>query len=107
MKTLKNLLGKQGKEASIQNNSLQIATPTENTRAITISAETGMIGSPVSREKGIEFKALINPILQPSGETNSIFLNSVGFNSIYRVRSLKFKGDTHDNPWFMQGVAIA
>jgi hypothetical protein len=107
MKSLKTLLGKQGKEASIQNNALQIATPTEKTRAITVSPATGMIGSPVQREKGIEFKSLINPILQPSGETNSIFLKSKGFNSIYRVRSLKIKGDTHDNPWFMQGVAIA
>ncbi len=107
MKTLETLLGKQGKEVSIQNNSLAIAAPTEKTRAITISPATGMIGSPVSREKGIEFKSLINPDLAPSGETNSIFLLSDGFNSIYRVRSLKFKGDTHDNPWFMHGVAIA
>lgn len=106
MKSLKTLLGKQGKEVSIQNNSLEIATPTEKTRAITISPATGMIGSPVAREKGIQFKALMNPILQPSGETNSIFLLSEGFNSIYRVRSLKLKGDTHGNPWFMQGVAI-
>lgn len=105
MKTLKDLLGKQGKEASIQNNNLIIAESTEKTRAVTISTATGMIGSPVTREKGIEFKALINPILAPSGETNSIFLKSTGFNSIYRVRSLKFKGDTHGNPWFMQGVA--
>lgn len=107
MKSLETLLAKQGKETSIQNNALAIAEPKDKTRAITISPETGMIGSPVTREKGIEFKALINPILQPSGETNSIFLLSEGFNSIYRVRSLKFKGDTHDNPWFMQGVAIA
>jgi hypothetical protein len=106
MKSLKTLLGKQGKEVSIQNNNLAIATPTEKTRAITISPGTGMIGSPVTREKGIEFKALINPIIEPSGETNSVFLSSKEFNSIYRVRSLKFQGDTHGAPWFMKGVAI-
>lgn len=106
MKTLKMLLGKQGKEASIQNNNLEIAKPTEKNRAITISAATGMIGSPVQREKGVEFKALINPSLAPAGDVNSIFLSSKGFNSIYRIRSIKFRGDTHDNPWFMQGVAI-
>lgn len=110
MKTLKMLLGKQGKEVSIQNNNIEIAEPTEkeskNERAITISVTTGMIGSPTMREKGIEFKSLINPVLSPAGQISSVFLNSKGFNSIYRVRSIKFKGDTHDNPWYMQGVAI-
>ncbi|MCK5610313.1 hypothetical protein KAR91_51045 [Candidatus Pacearchaeota archaeon] len=110
MKTLRSLLGKQGKEVSIQDNNLEFAEPTEKEStkesAITISAETGMVGSPVSREKGIEFKALINPLLKPMGQISSVFINSVGFKSIYRVRSLKFKGDTHDNPWYMQGIAV-
>jgi hypothetical protein len=110
MKTLNQLLGKQGKEVSTQNNNLEMAEPTEKAstkdKAIIISPATGMIGSPIQKEKGVEFKALINPILSPMGQVNSIFLDSKGFNSIYRIRSLKFKGDTHDNPWFMQGVAI-
>ncbi len=111
MKTLKTLLGKQGKEVSIQNNNLEIDEPTEKEiskdRAITVSVATGLIGSPIKKEKdGIEFKALINPVLSPMGQTKSVFLNSKEFNSIYRIRSIKFKGDTHDNPWYMQGVAI-
>jgi hypothetical protein len=108
-KTLKSLLAKQGKEFSIQNNNAEIQGPEEkvNTdRAISINVNTGMIGSPVQREKGVEFKALINPSLKPMGDVSTVLLNSSGINGIYRVRKLRFTGDTHGNNWFMKGVCV-
>lgn len=109
MKTLRSLLEKQGKEVSIQNNNLEIQEPEEkvNTdRAVSININTGMVGSPVQREKGVEFKALINPYLRPMGDVNTVLINSAGVNGIYRVRKLRFTGDTHANQWYMKGVCV-
>jgi hypothetical protein len=109
MKTLRSLLAKQGKEVSIQNNNLEIAEPEEkiNTdRAISININTGLIGSPVQREKGVEFKSLIYSSLKPMGDVNTVLLNSSGINGIFRVRKLRFTGDTHGNNWFMKGVCV-
>ena len=107
METLNTLLGAQNKEASIQNNNMFIAGPTDketSDRAITLSPETGLIGSPITKEKdSIGFKSLIYPKVDA---TSTIFLKSKEFNGLYRVRSIKFNGDTHSNNWFMSGVAV-
>lgn len=103
---LEQLLEKQGLEYSIQDNELQILSSTEaiDTEAILLTPETGLIGIPIKKEEGIEFKALLQTTKMRPGK--SIQIQSNTHNGIFRIRDIKFVGDTHGQQWFAMGIAI-
>ena len=107
---LDELLKGQGLVWSIQNNTLIIVplnTPT-NTSAIEIGPSTGMIGVPTKCDGYFEFKALLDPRLQPgvftSIKTKEYYYD---FNSqsnkplegFYQLRKVKYHGDTYGPDW--------
>lgn len=68
------------------------------TSAIRISNETGLVGSPKRTEKGINFTSLLNPKLKPG---YLVQLESNDFNKIKVViQSVNYVGDTHTNDWY-------
>lgn len=108
MDSLKNIFEKDdqdNREPSIQDDELIVPTPTgdDGEEVPLLSVESGLLGSPITKEKGIEFKALINPWVRPG---RSVYIKSRGIEGFYRVRTAKFKGDTHDNDWLMTCEAV-
>lgn len=54
-----------------------------------------------ARRYGVKVNALLNPAVKP----NSLFKIETGLDQVdgyYRVRSVKFKGDTRGNEWYME-----
>ena len=105
--TLKKLTDKQGLEYSIQDNELQILKEGNSTtdEAILLTPETGLIGKPIEREKGIEFKALIQTTKMRPGRKVKIVSSEI--NGVYVIRKAHYKGDTHGEDWSVLGEAIS
>lgn len=104
-KILDDLIGKQGLEWNVQNGELQIIAPdSSDDEAIVLTPETGLIGSPVRRETGIEFRALLQPKIKPG---RVVEITSRNFKkALFRIRQAQFKGDTHGTPWFVTAIAV-
>lgn len=102
---LDDLVGKQGLEWNIQNGELQIIAPdSSDSTAIVLTPQTGLIGSPIRRGNGIEFRALLQPKIIPGG---AVEITSRNFEkALFRIRQAQFKGDTHGTPWFVTAVAV-
>ncbi len=101
---LDNIVEKQGLEWSIQDGELQIIAPdSSDHEAIVLTPQTGLIGSPVRRENGIEFRALLQPKIKPG---RAVKIESRNLNGLFRIRQAQFKGDTHGTPWFVTAVAV-
>ncbi|MEW5804664.1 MAG: hypothetical protein AB1847_21450 [bacterium] len=101
---LDNLTGALGLEWSIQDNDMQMMTAGGKTteEAVLLTPKTGLIGSPVRREEGIEFTALIQPKIRPG---RAVRIESARVTGNYRVNKAKFTGDTHDNAWYVTAEA--
>ena len=99
------IMAQQELEWSIQDRKLQILEPDQTTGedAILFTPLTGLIGSPKPREKGVEFKALIQATEMAPGR--AIKLESQSVNGIFKIKELGFKGDTHGKSWFAKVVA--
>lgn len=111
------LTKRQGLEWSIQDNKLQILSPTNSTseEAVILKSETGLIGSPFktkivnqslltkkdgkSAENGVEILSLLNPEIRPG---RAIVLTSDLVKGQFRCQKVKHMGDTHGNPWYSQ-----
>ena len=93
-----------GLEWSIQDNEVQIIPINGNTEeeVIFLTPQTGLIGSPIKREEGLEFTALIQTKIKPG---QLVLIESRDINGTYRVRKAKFIGDTHDQPWYVTAEA--
>ena len=104
--TLKKLTDKQGLEYSIQDNELQILREGNSTtdEAILLTPRTGLIGKPIEREKGIEFKALIQTTKMRPGRKIKIVSSEI--NGVYVMRKAHYRGDTHGEDWSVSGEAI-
>lgn len=100
------LIGKQGLEWSIQDNEAQFLEPKGETgEEITLlTPQTGLIGSPVNRKDGLDFKALIQTTKIRPGR--SVKIQSRQFDGLYRVGKARYLGDTHDKPWYIMCEAI-
>jgi len=97
-KIIDKLCQQKGLEWSIQNNTLIIKdpdTPLQSTAPV-ISPQTGLIGSPKHKDKGIELTCLIQPNISPGMK---IKVESKSFNDFFQVRKINYMGDTHDNVW--------
>ena len=102
---LDDLAEKQDLEWSIQDNEVQFLEPDQDTgeEVVLLTPETGLIGSPVSREKGIEFKALIQTTKIRPGRP--VKIQSRQFDGLYRINKAKYQGDTHDKAWYITAEA--
>lgn len=95
-----------GFEWNIQDFNLQVIDVNADipeVQAISITPETGLIGSPKFREEGIEFDAFIQGRRLNPGEVVKLKTDRV--DGIYRVRKARYRGDTHDNDWRMTVTA--
>ena len=90
-----------GLEWSIQDDEVQILPPTGNTNdeVIVFSPQTGLLSSPIKREQGVEFTALINPRVRPG---RRIRIESRDITGNFRVRKAFFNGDTLEGDWTMR-----
>jgi hypothetical protein len=106
-KILDDLVAKQGLEWNIQDGELQIlsidGSDDLKTDAVVLTPETGLIGSPIRREEGVEFKALLQPKVKPG---KIVKIQSRSIDGFYRIRKAQFKGDTHGTPWFVTATAV-
>ena len=82
-------------EWSIQDESLQIVPKTGFVQdtMILINSKTGMVGSPSKTDKGIEFKSLLQPRLNPG---RRVKIESRMINGIFKLRKVEHKGDSRD-----------
>jgi hypothetical protein len=107
---LDDLAAKLGLEWSIQGNALQVLPRDKDLglQAVLLSSATGLIGSPVRREleggQGVEFSALIQPQLLPG---RLVRIESRHVTGLYKIRSVSFAGDTHGQPFYASGKAVA
>ncbi len=86
-------------EWSIQNGAVQILPKGKSTEqaAFLLSAETGLIGSPNKKDKGLEVVSLLQPDINPG---RVVEIRSKFVNGQFRVEKVSHEGDTSDTAWF-------
>lgn len=94
-------------EYTIENHTINIVRNKSNTGlSEIISASTGMIDTPMAKEKGmVEVKTMLNNNLK----CNDLFrLESEFLKRDYRIEELTFSGDTHSLEWssFLIGASL-
>lgn len=102
---LDTLTKKQDLEWSIQDNEVQILPKDTSIDglAIQLTAETGLVGTPIKREEGLEFTALLNPQIRPGRKVEII---SRDIDGIFIVKKAKYKGDNREGQNIIQVEAI-
>lgn len=93
------LTGKLDLEWSVQNGAVQILPKGKATdqAAFFLSAETGLIGSPNKKDKGLEVVSLLQPDINPG---RTVEVQSKFVNGQFRVEKVAHEGDTADMAWF-------
>jgi hypothetical protein len=110
--TVKNILDKlterMGLTWNIQDEELHIQSPTtvNETEAVLVSAQTGLISEPIKREKGIEVLSFLNPKFRPNRTMKIESDRMDSEESFFRIRKVNFTGDTHDGDWLAKIEAI-
>jgi hypothetical protein len=65
--------------------------------AVQLTPRTGLIGSPIRTDKGINFKCLLIPLIVPGGkvrlEQNTVYTGEL------LVQKIVYTGDTHGSDW--------
>lgn len=95
-----------GLEWSVQNEAVQIGTEGTPLPALAplVTSQTGLIGNVIKREKGIEFKTLLNGEIIPK---HPVTVNSQDIAGEFEVRKVTIDGDTHGGPWYSMVEAEA
>lgn len=86
-------------EWSIQNGAVQILPKGKSTSqaAFLLSPETGLIGSPNKKDKGLEVVSLLQPEINPG---RIVEIQSKFVKGQFRVEKVSHEGDTADTGWF-------
>ena len=86
-------------EWSIQNGAIQILPKGKSTSqaAFLLSSETGLIGSPNKKDKGLEVVSLLQPEINPG---RIVEIQSKFVKGQFRVEKVSHEGDTADTAWF-------
>ncbi len=105
---LDNLTQRMGLTWSIQDEELHIQSPTtvNQTQAVLVSAQTGLISEPIKREAGIEVLTFLNPKLRPNRTIKIESDKLDSGESFFRIRKLNFRGDTKEGDWMAKVEAI-
>ena len=108
VKKVINMVPDQNLEFTIQDN-VAIVRPanlsSNPTEVPVISNSTGLIGSPKTVRKGVEFKCLIQAGLLPSRSIKLVTLGT-DLDGIYILQKVKMSGQTRDGDWTATCVAI-
>lgn len=98
--TLSKLLRSVGLEWSIQNGALTIIPKGAHNGKLAevVSPQTGLIGVPSKNGDLVQVITLLNPRLVPGGLLQ-LRSGAKELDGVYKVRSAKFEGDTHDSKW--------
>lgn len=104
------MANKIGAKAVVHKKTLKFIRPAHvnsSTRIKSISAESGLIESPIKTDKGIEFKILIDPDLSV-GDRIYILSPSLGMNNkkVWLVTKISVDGSLRENTWEMKCNAI-
>lgn len=76
--------------------------PTEDTNAVLLDADHGLIGSPSFGEKGtVKAKALIQPGLVPGRALKLVTLGGAAASGAFTIQKADLDGDTHGQPWYV------
>ena len=73
------------------------------TEYVVLTKETGLLGIPIKRDKGIEFYSLIVPGIIHIGD--GVKIKGTNVDGLYRVRQLNFVGGSHEQQWNIRGIA--
>lgn len=97
-KVLDNLTARVGAEWSVQDNELQVLKIGEPkiTKAIFLSPETGLVGSPAKTFIGFQITCLLNPDLKPGGLAQILSRDAKG---LFRIQSVQHGGDSFSGQW--------
>lgn len=92
------LTARQGLQWSIQDGQVQILPAGGNTKnqAVLLSSDSGLIGIPKKKDKGIEGVSLLQPKIKPGG---LIQIKSKNINGFFVVQKVVHAGDTHGPEW--------
>lgn len=104
-KYLDEMTEKQGLKWSIQDNALQILPKGDSTteEAVVLSADSGLVGNPKKKDKGIEFQCLLQPKLKPG---RKVIIISKTVNGTYTVQKVRHNGDTEGGEWYSNCEAV-
>lgn len=101
-KTLTDLIKAQGLIFTIQDGELLFLKDGEKNEnsARVFNLNTGLLGYPIKKPDGLEFTALIDPVVRP-GKTVKVESDIVKISEFIKVKTVKYQGDTHFGKWFM------
>lgn len=93
-------------EVIIHDGALYILEPKEPLpgKAIPLSVEKGLLGSPEKAKDIIKFKSLINTAIYPG---RKLEVKSRSINGSFKVKNVSFSGSNYDNNWYAQGEALS
>ena len=96
---LDNLTERQNLEWSIQDGEVQIIPKGDTITGedVFLTPETGLIGSPKKKDKGLEITSLLIPEIRPG---RKLKLESEFLKGIYRILKVTHQGDTHGKEWY-------
>lgn len=101
-RALQDLCRSAGLEASVQDGNIQILDLNKalEGKAVSLSAATGLIGSPTVDRKGVvKAKSLIIPELTPG---RLVVFDSRFVKGGYRLQAVEYSGDTHGTEWYAE-----
>lgn len=109
---LTRVLKKSGLDWSIQDGKLQVLTERGATTesAVLLSADTGLVGSPVhgspvarGKPQTLTIKSLLQPSIRPG---RRVQLEAAAVQGLFRVQEVRHVGDTHGGDWYSEIEAI-
>jgi len=105
---LDTILPNLGLRWSIQDNEIFINDPETKDipGAVLVSKNTGMIGIPVKREKGLEVTSLLNPLIRPGKTIKVVSEQTSKLNGAYIVERADYEGDTLEGDWTVKVEAL-
>ena len=107
---MENLSRKLELEWNVQDGELRVREKLEANvaNAIEISKDSGLIGIPIKREKGMNFIALLNPLIRPTVTVNIISDQSgTDLSGHFIVTKTVYTGDNREGDWIASCEAIS
>jgi hypothetical protein len=90
---------------SIQDGNLEILLEDAPTAelAVSLTPETGLIGTPTRTDDGVTIESLLHPGIKPGKPLNVLSFQTVGF---FKPKVVKHRGDTHGGDWRTEVEAV-
>jgi hypothetical protein len=106
---LDTLIKSKGLEWNVHNGEVYIYNPNkkvpDDERVFSFNKNTGLIHAAKAKEKYVNFKALINPLVFPN-RVIRLDYDLLKINGFYKVRTAVYNGDTHEGDWSMQCESV-